>query len=79
MQQSEDTFYGSDDWRKGARDAILAPIINYTTVILPAAVINNLATKITMMGDELTRATDSTQLSALNAKFIKNFLTQDVA
>jgi hypothetical protein len=79
MQQSEDNFYGSDDWRKGLREAILAPINNYTTVILPAVAVNNLATKITNMNDAVTHIADSTQLSALNAKFIRNFLTQDVA
>lgn len=34
-QQSEDAFYGSDDWRKGPREAVLALIVNYTTIVLP--------------------------------------------
>ena len=34
-QQSEDAFYGSDDWRKGPREAVLACIESYTTVVVP--------------------------------------------
>ncbi len=34
-QRSEDAFYGSDEWRKGPRTAILACIESYTTVVLP--------------------------------------------
>jgi hypothetical protein len=32
--QSEDAFYGSAEWRTGPREAILALIENYTTVVL---------------------------------------------
>jgi hypothetical protein len=35
-QQSQDAFYGSDEWRQGPREAILACIVNYTTVVIPA-------------------------------------------
>jgi len=31
---SEDAFYGSDEWRKGPRDAVMADIESYTTVVL---------------------------------------------
>ena len=34
-QRSEDAFYGSDEWIKGPRQAILACIESYTTVVLP--------------------------------------------
>lgn len=33
-QQSEDAFYGSDEWRKGPREAVLADIDSYTTFVL---------------------------------------------
>ncbi|HLO29110.1 MAG TPA: NIPSNAP family protein [Anaerolineales bacterium] len=33
-EQSEEAFYGSDDWRKGPREAILALIENYTEIVL---------------------------------------------
>ena len=31
---SEDAFYGSDEWRKGPREAIIALIENYTEIVL---------------------------------------------
>jgi hypothetical protein len=34
-QQSEDAFYGSDAWRNGPREATLADIESYTTVVVP--------------------------------------------
>jgi hypothetical protein len=33
-EQSEDSFYSSDEWRKGSREAIIALIENYTEVVL---------------------------------------------
>jgi NIPSNAP protein len=33
-EESEDTFYGSDEWRQGPREAILACIENYTEIVL---------------------------------------------
>jgi len=33
-EQSEDAFYGSNDWRKGPREAMLALIENYTDIVL---------------------------------------------
>jgi hypothetical protein len=32
-EQMEDAYYGSDDWRKGPREAILALMENYTDVV----------------------------------------------
>jgi hypothetical protein len=32
-EQSEDTYYASDDWRQGPREAILALIENYTDIV----------------------------------------------
>jgi hypothetical protein len=34
-QQSQDAFYGSDEWLQGPREAILALIESYTTLVLP--------------------------------------------
>jgi NIPSNAP len=34
-QRSEDTFYGSAEWRQGPREAVLACIDTYTTVVIP--------------------------------------------
>lgn len=33
-QRTEDAFYGSDDWRRGPREAILACIESYATVVV---------------------------------------------
>jgi hypothetical protein len=34
-RKSEDAFYGSDDWKKGPREAILAAIDSYATIVIP--------------------------------------------
>jgi hypothetical protein len=43
-EQSQDTFYGSDEWKQGPREAILALIENYTSIVLEMdeMTINNL-------------------------------------
>jgi len=33
-EQSEESFYGSDEWRKGPREAVLACIENYSEFVL---------------------------------------------
>lgn len=33
-EQSEDAFYGSDEWRQGPRETIVALIENYTEIVL---------------------------------------------
>ena len=33
-QASQDAFYGSDEWRKGPREEILALIESYTSIVL---------------------------------------------
>jgi len=33
-EQSEEGFYGSDEWKLGPREAILALIENYTTIVI---------------------------------------------
>ena len=33
-QRSEDAFYGSDAWKQGPREAILACIESYTTIVI---------------------------------------------
>src|SRR5262245_22625901 len=35
-QKSEDAFYGSDEWKTGPREAVLADIESYTTVVIRA-------------------------------------------
>jgi hypothetical protein len=33
-EQTEETYYASDDWRKGPREAIMAMIDTYTDIVL---------------------------------------------
>jgi hypothetical protein len=33
-EQSEESFYGSDEWRQGPREAVLACIESYTEFVL---------------------------------------------
>jgi hypothetical protein len=33
-QQSQDAFYGSDEWKLGPREPILALIENYTSIVI---------------------------------------------
>jgi hypothetical protein len=33
-EQMEETYYASDDWRKGPREAIMALIESYTDIVL---------------------------------------------
>ncbi len=34
-QESQDAFYGSEEWKKGPREPILALVDTFTTVVLP--------------------------------------------
>jgi hypothetical protein len=34
-QRSEDAFYGSDEWKNGIREAVLADIESYATIVVP--------------------------------------------
>jgi ketosteroid isomerase-like protein len=88
-QRTEDSFYGSAEWRDGPREAILACIENYTTVVveLDAATLDGL--RITRLQPRPARQEDSmTQtavksdyatLLALNADYIRAVQTSDVA
>jgi hypothetical protein len=35
-QQSQDAYYGSDEWKLGSREQIMSLIENYTSVVIPA-------------------------------------------
>ncbi len=78
-QRSEDAFYGSDEWKKGPREAIVSRISNYTTVIMPVDTLLRLAENAKIMIEMQTRTRDSAELSELNRQFIENFTSQDAA
>jgi ketosteroid isomerase-like protein len=75
-ERSEDAFYGSEEWRQGPREAILADIASYTTVVVRL--------------DDATRAglrrtgedpmtSDLAKLLELNQDYIRSVQTSDVA
>jgi len=84
-EKDEDAFYGSEEWKKGPREAVMAQILSYTTVVLPAAEAGKLAiegksgTNAVAKGNGGILDNDRDKLSALNKQFIRNFLQQDVA
>jgi hypothetical protein len=78
MQQNEALFYGSDDWKKGPREAILALILNYTTIVLQGEALDTLLNKLTAMEKATLQKTDAEKLSELNKQFIRNFINHDV-
>ncbi len=86
-QRSEDAFYGSDEWRKGPREAILADIESYTTLVigLDDATLEGLrragrrepAAKEHAMQTEID-LTDLTTLLGLNRDYIRSVQNGDV-
>jgi hypothetical protein len=45
-KQKHDAFYGSDDWQKGPRTAILALIENLSTIVVPEESVQNWMEKV---------------------------------
>ena len=87
LQRSEDAFYGSDEWRNGPREAILALIESYTTVAirLDEVTLRGLrktaqepAVKEDVMQAESASATDLSTLLELNREYIRSVLSSDV-
>ena len=87
-QTAEDAFYGSDEWRKGPREAVLADIVSYTTVVvsLDPATIRGLRALVpaSPTGREpMTASTDTASdlatLTALNADYIRSVQHSDVS
>jgi ketosteroid isomerase-like protein len=89
-QTSEDAFYGSNEWRNGPREAILADIINYTTIVIrldadAIAGLRRLLPAFPPQGGTMTTTTTNTTASdmamvaALNADYIRSVQTSNVA
>ena len=85
-QRTEDAFYGSADWRQGPREAILACIENYTTVVveLDEAALDGFrgGTRLQPRGNAMTQTavkSDYAMLVDLNADYIRAVQTSDVA
>jgi hypothetical protein len=60
-QRQEEAFYGSEEWRTGLRDAVLADIESYTTVVvrLDNRDVARLRRSLAPTGDEQARTTGS--------------------
>jgi ketosteroid isomerase-like protein len=74
-ERSEDAFYGSDEWRQGPRDAVLADIETYTTVVVRLDD-NTLRGLRGIREDAMT--SDLTTLLELNQEYIRSVQTSDV-
>lgn len=87
-QRSEDAFYGSDEWKQGLREPVLADIDTYTTIVIrvDAATLQALrasgrrasAVKEDAMQTETAVTSDLTTLLALNQGYIRSVQTSDV-
>ena len=81
-QKAEDAFYGSDEWKQGPRERILADIDSFTTIVvsLDAAIINGLrqAGGGTSMANQVSAASDLDMLTRLNADYITSVQKGDV-
>jgi hypothetical protein len=73
-QRSEDAFYGSDEWTKGPREAILAGIDSYATTVIRV----DDATLRGLRMTERTDANDLTTLAELNLAYVRSVQTSDV-
>jgi ketosteroid isomerase-like protein len=78
-QRTEDAFYGSAEWRDGPREAILACIENYTTVVveLDAATLEGFRQEGSMT--QTAVKSDYATLLDLNADYIRAVQASDVA
>jgi ketosteroid isomerase-like protein len=81
-QQSEDAFYGSDEWKQGPRERILADIDSYTTIVirLDAVTLDGLRRAGGAMPGQASTSTanDLDVLTKLNADYITSVQKGDV-
>ena len=86
-QRSEDAFYRSDEWRNGPREATLADIVSYTTIVigLDGTTIRGLRNVVRHTSDPKERsmqtiapADDLATLARLNEDYIRSVQTSDV-
>jgi ketosteroid isomerase-like protein len=74
-ERSEDAFYGSEEWRLGPREAVLADIDSYTTLVvrLDDATLAGLR----RTGED-SMSSDLSKLLELNQDYIRSVQTSDV-
>jgi ketosteroid isomerase-like protein len=74
-ERSEEAFYGSEEWRQGPREAVLADIDSYTTVVVRLD--DRTLEGLRKMG-EAPMTSDVTTLLALNEDYIRSVQNSDV-
>ncbi len=83
-QRSEDAFYGSDEWKQGPREAILAAIDSYTTIVirLDDATLKGLRGTVqhgtTAQEGAMQVTSDLTTLLDLNRDYVQSVQTSNV-
>ena len=87
-QKSEDAFYGSQEWIKGPREAILADIVSYATIVVTAdaetlrslrrASAQKPLIKENAMQTQTASPSDLATLLELNHDYIRSVQTSDV-
>jgi len=75
-QKSEDAFYGSDEWKKGPREAILAAIDTYTTIVIRVDDATLRGLQMTTRAEPI--ADDLSTLVELNLAYVRSVQTSDV-
>jgi ketosteroid isomerase-like protein len=76
-QRAEEAFYGSDEWIKGPREAVLSRIISYTTTVI-AVDDDTLRGLRRTMTTQTTAASDLQTLATLNDDYIRSVQRSDV-
>ncbi len=74
-ERSEEAFYGSEEWRQGPREAVLADIVSYTTVVV--RVDDSTLAGLRRMGEDSMNS-DMAKLLELNQDYIRSVQTADV-
>jgi ketosteroid isomerase-like protein len=77
-EQSEDAFYGSEEWREGPRGAVLAATLSYTTVVVRVDEATLDGLRRTGSGSPSAGAVgDLAALTALNRDYVRSVAMSD--
>lgn len=75
-ERSEDAFYSSEEWRQGPREAVLADIEGYTTIVV--GLDDRTLESLRRTGEDPMKS-DLATLLELNQDYIRSVQTSDVA
>jgi ketosteroid isomerase-like protein len=77
-ERMEDAFYGSEEWRKGPREAVLADIESYTTIVVHLDDATLAGLRNLDPGGVNSMASDLSLLLELNQDYIRSVQSSDV-